>query len=198
MKSTKMTHVDCPNCHEPAIPLGGDRCPVCGWRRKGAVADGEPAARGAESEPAPVSEPPAQPKKKTYKRQAPCVNCGQVKTVIGRGIGSCCYYKLSKLPDFDAKFPPKNRQPKKPNLTRPAGLADRDHKQCDAGPAPVEMLGSDPDTAPAERVDRSVALAISARDSELLGKIEQLAYTERRSLDQQILFLLEGALRVAS
>lgn len=99
-----------------------------------------------------------------------CADCATEKTIIGRGLCGKCYWKYKHQGTLDEKFPTTRTSPKK-KVTSPS--ASEKTSPC-----------------PDARADR-VLLIFEQRDHALLKYLRDLAARERRTVEWQIVAMLD-------
>lgn len=196
-----MGYMNCPVCREKSVPVGGSECEFCGWKSKGqTVVDQKLTSSSvvdqnredvndkssSPDESAKKQDVQAKPKKKSYKKVAPCVKCGKEGVIVARGLGGCCYHRESKSPDFDKNYPPRIKTRSK-TRTQSAGKKEL-ALQTSPPPATPQIL----DRPSFDAISlQGVALPQSDRDTNLFVELERWAEEERRTLPAQILYLLD-------
>lgn len=144
------------------------------------------------------AEPQAAAPKKKSKSKKPvraCADCGQVKTIVGRGLCGSCYKRNSNAGTLDEKYPSsvqggaRVRQP----VAEPENLAKK--RTTPNQTIVVSTPGSVADWVKNHVYQRGlVQLQFNLddpRDAALLEKLEQTAETDRRTLPAEIMALLE-------
>ena len=131
--------------------------------------------------------------RKSHKKEATCLECGAVRTIIGRGLCGTCYRRLKRREELDTRYPARKRGPDQPvnrgvaiDLTTPSKVAKA------ASPAVTKAATvADAVLPPARGTDNSVRLQFLDRDQQLLDRLKKGAFANRRTLDQEIMFRLD-------
>ncbi len=161
-----------------------DSCAGC---NQAAEAKPLPKRRGKRTPPVLLEAPAADPapqmpvqeeitveekaKKKTSKPARPCICCGETGSILGRGLRSTCYWRHKRAGTLE-QFPGR----KKAKNTR----------------APKQPAAQVEKSAPNVPEWPTVSIAFPPSDEQLLQALANWAASERRSLDQQILFILDN------
>lgn len=125
------------------------------------------------------------------KRKAKCLECGRVMTIIARGLCGGCRTRLKNAGTLDAKFPSSHPLANRPKDVQeqpeevPAGSIAEPVKEDE-----VPVLSPAPLVAAAEG---QVILVFGERDQELLSGLMEWAEDERRTIEHQIITILDQA-----
>ena len=123
-----------------------------------------------------------------------CLECQQERPIIGRGLCGTCYNRLKKADLLDTKYPLASVP-----LEKPAEMiADPDTTTEEPLLPTVKPAKAHLPETPEEGDGTIVPLHFTARDTDLLAFLRGWATDERRSLDQQILAVLDNARAAAA
>ena len=128
-----------------------------------------------------------------------CLECGEQKRIIGRGLCGACYPRLKNRGELDAKYPlgvkggrPSQRLPHEIKVAK-----------LDKHPLELSALGlveDKPDKVTpirppviAEAVEKGavIILKVTERDADLFAALQDWADDERRSIHNQVLHVLD-------
>jgi len=131
-----------------------------------------------------------------------CLECKRPDmAIVGRGLCGKCYHKFKKAGTLDENYPPVGGHKQKtnstvdtPTKTKPAPAA-KPVKQPKQSRDFADMFRPNPIE---EGESTVVPLHFTARDHDLLSFLETWATDERRTLDQQILAVLDNAKTAAA
>lgn len=196
-----MAEFACERCGESV--KAGTRCDVCGLMMSSkqlkaarSVDDdhipGPTKMTEPKSLPVDVAEeikPPAARKAKAAKKKVGhCLRCGKKKTIISRGICQSCRYHETKAGTLDDNFPVLKGERNVPPPDREAMRVEPIEPEdvcVQAGRAPV-VEAPEPSAG-----ESSLSLPLAPRDADLLSKLQRLADHERRTIQGQILHILD-------
>lgn len=115
-----------------------------------------------------------------------CVKCGEEKTIIGRGMCSTCYYRAKRSGEFSS-------DPVK-SAAMIASHERRKGKQSYTGNPGAERADTRRAGRQASAEDRRLVIELEEEDRELLARLTELARSERRTVGQQALWMIDRAL----
>lgn len=150
-----------------------------------------------------------------------CRECGETKPIIGRGLCGPCYHRLKRHGKLEEKYPAldgraaaaaamaKEKKPseavskdwpgpvsgEKPAEKKPAESA-KEKSALFESEADRKEFKREPIESPAPPVkvdDDQIVLIFNERDQELLAGLREWAEEERRTLEAQILMILDKA-----
>lgn len=159
-----------------------DENPELRRHRRTQAAQESAAAKPIEQEVENMATPSTQPEQKT------CADCGQAKKIQGRGLCKSCYQRHSRAGSLE-QFPSTRRYLKDQPVRQPPD-PESEPVNPHQPQAKGEIERAIAQTAKAAEVVE-VELDFAPEDFGLLESLRVLASKERRSLEQQILVILD-------
>lgn len=205
-----MKYMGCPVCKEQSVPVGGTECELCDWKKREADNEVVPVSSVAAEKQEEVAG--AVEKPKSSKTVKVCAKCGEVKTIVSRGLCGKCRSQEIKAGTLDKNYPARAKKAAagegKPLTTKP--VVPQKTEKINNKPAKVTPISAVPNKnsstknpktdIPAEQPSGKglglspevvCQLAISERDDELIETLKNWADDERRDLPNQILYILD-------
>lgn len=191
-----MEYVICPNCKEKSVPIGGTECDLCGWKKKttNVVSQKSTTTPVVDQKTDELIDNSADAKESGKGKQSgcgvkACAKCGEVKTIISRGLCGRCRYQEEKAGTLDKNYP----------------VAGRSGKQKKDGPE-IKSEGNTLLALPQEKEKKrklhnkkntnnligSITINFLERDESLFLELIEAAEYNRRDLPSEVLFRLEG------
>lgn len=173
--------VDCPRCGTHAD--AGKKCHDCGLMLDGSQIK--------------VSQQDielAEKKSKSYKTVKGCASCHEVKTIISRGLCGTCRSREKAAETLDENYPAKHRGGFAAKTSTIKPVVDQKNENINSKTAPVTPISRVSIVSAADIAATGglvIVLRCSDREKQMLSDLQLWADDDRRTLDNQAMFLLE-------
>ena len=121
-----------------------------------------------------------------------CLDCQNVRSIVGRGLCSSCYSKNKKAGTLDERFPKLGRGVAEANERQFEDFEVAETVSAVAQASENNMGGNGPAVQDIPSAIEKIELHITERDKGLITFLQAWADDERRSIGDQVLFVLDN------